>query len=99
MEDNKAVSDTNLMNNIMWIGKSRVKAVYYRPDGSKTLPLPADPWNKAMYLGKGLTLEPKGEDNVEISGIKCPYCDFEPKNALGLRTHLNTHVGKNKEGE
>jgi len=98
--DLKTASDVNINDNILWIGRRRERAVYYRPDGSQTLPLPADPFNQAIYKKKGFSLEPiRKEVDVVISGIKCPYCEFEPKNALGLRTHLNTHVSKIKEKE
>ena len=97
MVNTKAASDVNLMDNILWIGKKREKAVYYRADGTRTGLLPADPYSQLYYSNKGLSLEPvKEEVEVVISGIKCPYCGFEPKNALGLRTHLNTHISKSE---
>jgi len=95
----KEASDANINDNIYWIGKRRERAIYYRPDGTPTLPLPADPYNQTIYLKKGFSLKPKARDDVVVSGIKCPYCEFEPKNALGLRTHLNTHVGKIEKKE
>ena len=94
------LSDESINDNIFWIGRRRERAIYYRPDGTATLPLPADAYNQMYYKKKGFTLEPPIQEvDVAISGIKCPYCEFEPKNALGLRTHINTHVSKNKEKE
>lgn len=87
-----AVSDTNIQDNILNIGRRRERAIYYRKDGTPTNPLPADTYSQLYYIKKGFTLEAKGKE-VVISGIRCPYCGFEPKNALALRTHLNKHVG------
>ena len=94
------VLDAVPRDNIFWIGKRRQRSVYYRPDGTPTKPLPSDSLSQMHYRGKGFTLKPKSavpETKVEISGIKCPYCDFVPKNALSLRTHLNSHVKEKAE--
>jgi len=99
MDIPKEASDVSLQENIYHIGRRRERAIYYRPDGTPTGNLPADAFSQILYARKGFTLKPKGKEEVTISGIKCPYCDFEPKNAIGLRTHLNKHVGKIEKEE
>ena len=99
MDIPKDASDTKLERNIYNIGSRRERAIYYKPDGTKTSLLPADSLWKMHYMSKGFTLEPPKVKDIPISGIRCPYCDFEPKNALSLRTHMTKHVGKDKEKE
>ena len=81
-----------LDSTILNLNKSRQRAIYYRPDGTPTRPLPSDPSGQLYYLAKGFTLKKPGQAAVRESSGKCPFCDFEPKNALSLRTHLTKHV-------
>jgi hypothetical protein len=99
MDDYQRASDNNLLDNIINIGRRRERKIYYREDGSPTKELPADAYSQMYYRSKGFTLKPKARDDVVISGVRCPYCGFEPKNALSLRTHLTKHVNESKEGE
>lgn len=52
------ISDTNVRQNILNIGRRRERSPYYRPDGTKTRPLPSDAQNRMYYMAKGLTLVP-----------------------------------------
>lgn len=90
------LSDTNLSDNILNIGKRRERKVYYRPDGLPTGPLPADEQSVIHYMRKGFSLTPPGEKSERA---RCPFCDFKPENALGLRTHLTKHVNESKQEE
>ena len=81
---------------ILNIGRRRERAVYYRKDGAPTMPLPADPYSKAYYLGKGFTLKPAVTEQ-EGDTIKCPICEFEARNAFGLSSHLRKHTNEKKE--
>lgn len=97
---------------VLNLNRSRKKAIYYWPltmkDGHvewlPTTPLPADPQSIAMYFAKGFKakppegIPPKPEDT---SAIKCPFCDFKPESALGLRSHLRVHIDvhDNKENK
>jgi hypothetical protein len=98
MTEVKEMSDTNLLDNILNIGKSRERKVYYHKDGTPTKPLPADPYSLIYYMKKGLSVDNPVEEK-EPEKIKCPYCDFTPENALGLRTHLSKHVNESKNKE
>ena len=96
---------------IISLNKSRMRARYWRPvldrsgkpipdEWMETLPLPADPMSQMAYFGKGFKAARPDTKGVKIekSGeLQCPYCDFVPKNALGLRTHLGTHISKTNE--
>ena len=87
------VSDTDIKQNILNIGRRRERVIYYRPDGTPTLELPADPQSRMYYMMKGFTLKPKeGED-----GVKCPLCEFRSQSALGLRSHLRVHITETNE--
>ena len=89
------LSDTNILDNILNIGRSRQRAIYYRPDGTATLPLPADPYSKMYYLGKGFTLNPLQELKVQNSNpLLCPNCGFEAKTLFGLEVHKRKHSKK-----
>ena len=72
------------------LNKSRMRAIYYRPDGQPTTPLPADPYSIAYYFAKGL----KG---VPPKLVSCPECEFEAKSTFGLQSHLRTHNKSKKE--
>jgi len=98
MNEVKELSDTNLTDNILNIGRRRERRIYYRPDGIPTGPLPADTYSQIAYMKKGFTLSP-GKKDVEVTTIRCPYCDFEPKSAFGLQAHLKIHVNKSNEKE
>ena len=93
---------SEVTKNILNIGRRRERRVYYRPDGTPTLPLPANPEYIAHYLAKGWTLEPPIKEEVkevreqESSVTRCPYCSFEPKNAHGLIVHLKKHTKEEK---
>lgn len=92
------ISDDNILNNILNIGRSRERTIYYRQDGTATLPLPADPYNKAMYLAQGFTLTPPKKFDTK-EGVACPLCDFIAKDAFGLSVHLRTHTKESKKEE
>ena len=86
-------SDDNILLNILNIGRRRERVVYYRKDGTPTLPLPADPYSKIYYLAKGFTLKPSGQSGA----ITCPICGFEAKDVFGLQSHLRVHRKQEKE--
>jgi len=78
------------------LNKSRLRAIYYRKIGDNWAPtqlLPADSLSISHYLSKGFKAKPP-DGEPQQGSISCPYCEFEAKNALGLRTHLNKHVNK-----
>ena len=84
------------------VGESRMRAKYWRPlpDGSwvQTGWLPADQMSMAQYFAKGFKGKPPVDAPVsEPKGTTCPFCEFEPINALSLRTHLSKHVNEEKE--
>jgi len=82
-------SDTDLSRNIINIGRRRERAIYYRPDGQATQPLPADAYSKMYYTSKGFTLEPKG---AKKNGLLCPICNEDMVSASNLQVHLATHM-------
>ena len=91
-------------DNILNIGRSRMRATYLRPDGNLTTPLPADPYSVTYYFGKGFKAPPKETPKTEVVSevvqggtVRCPFCTFEAKGAQGLKMHLNIHLKSNKE--
>lgn len=84
------LSDTNILSNILNIGRRRERSIYYRPDGTPTSPLPADAYSKMYYLSKGFTLQ--AEKKVSEGGVACPLCEFIAKDAFGLSSHLRKHT-------
>lgn len=91
--------------NVLNIGRSRMRAIYYRPipqeDGSvdwmPTNPLPADPYNVAVYFRKGFKAKAPDGEQREDGLIKCPLCDFKAQSAFGLASHLRKHNKEKKE--
>ena len=91
------------------VGESRMRAKYWRPlpngEWVQTGWLPADQMSMAQYFGKGFKGKPPVGTPVDApvavleraATPTCPFCDFEPKNALSLRTHLTKHVKEDKE--
>ena len=94
------------------LNQRRTRRIFWKPikdekgqviDWIETKPLPADPYSIIYYMRKGFKIEnpltKKKDITLKETLIKCPYCDFVPKNAIGLRTHLNKHVAEieNKE--
>ncbi len=96
-----AVSDTNILENILNIGRRRERIIYYRKDGVPTLPLPADAYSRMYYLAKGFTTKPPGSGVKQEArdGVACPLCDFTAKDAFGLKSHLSKHIGKSNKEE
>ena len=91
------LSDTDINKNILNIGKRRIRAIYVRPDGKPTAPLPADPQSRMYYQGKGFKLQ---SELIPQSGggVTCPLCQATMQSALGLRSHLRVHINTvNKE--
>ena len=85
---------------IIRVGAHRMRTRYWRQmDGEwvQTQLLPADPLSVALYFSKGFRAKPPTNGETEES-ISCPFCEFKPKNALSLRTHLNKHVKSEKGG-
>jgi len=85
------------------LNKSRMRAVYYRQVFDKqgngewvpTTPLPADLFGQMQYFGKGFRAKPPVESTkVTTDEVSCPYCEFKPKSAFGLQSHLRTHIKK-----
>ncbi len=104
------LSDVDILKNVLNIGRRRERAIYYRPDGTPTLPLPADPYNKIYYLSKGFRLKPQKTNEPVVAGkgmvqtlsdglIHCPMpgCTFTTEKPLGLRSHLRVHITNEKE--
>lgn len=84
------------MNNpqILNIGRSREKAVYFRPNGTQTGLLPADSYSQQYYINKGFSL--KAPKKATEGLIGCPLCEFEAKSAFGLQAHLRIHTKEEK---
>ncbi len=85
---------------VLNLNKSRQRAVYYRLMGNdwvETRPLPADPFSISYYFAKGFRAQPPAEISVverPAGVILCPFCDFEAKSPLSLRSHLRKHIDK-----
>ena len=81
---------------ILNLNRSRMRAIYYRPNGQATSPLPADPYSQMYYFAKGFRAKPpKPEEKPEVSSsqetISCPECGFEAKSKFGLLAHQKKH--------
>ena len=85
--------------NILNINRSRERAVYFRSNGVRTLPLPSDPFSKAYYLAKGFTTTPITAKVQEGDSVKCPICEFVAQSAFGLSAHLRKHIKNEKKEE
>lgn len=103
------ISDTDIMSNILNIGRRRERIIYYRPDGQggfiPTCPLPADAFSKVYYMSKGFKTQMPEVKEVKEAVIKpieivndgkvhCPICQTGFESALGLRSHLRVHIEK-----
>ncbi len=95
------ISDSNIMDNILNIGRRRERVIYYRPDGTPTCPLPADAYSQLYYMRKGFTMKPpEVEVKKDIAdGIPCPLCEFKAKDAFGLSVHLRKHTKESEKEE
>ena len=85
---------------VLNIGEHRMRARYWREIGDEWVQtglLPADPMSINLYFSKGFKAKPPNGEEVKDTSVSCPFCEFKPKNALGLRTHLSIHVNKKKE--
>lgn len=74
---------------ILNLNRSRMRAIYYRPDGQATTPLPADPYSQAYYFAKGFRAKPPEVSSTET--FICPTCGFEAKSDFGLNSHMRKH--------
>ena len=91
-------------DSVLNLNKSRQRAVYYRPLGNSwvpTQPLPADPFSISYYFAKGFRAKPPA-DEPHIEGrsdgvTRCPFCEFEAKSPISLRSHLRKHITQTKE--
>ena len=97
------LSDTNIMSNILNIGRKRERIVYIKPNGSKTLPLPADPQSRMYYMQKGFKPDIPNKELEEQptsdGKVACPFCEFKTESAFGLSVHLKIHMKKEKVKE
>ena len=72
---------------ILNLNRSRMRAIYYRPDGQATSLLPADPYSQMYYFAKGF----KGKPTEVSSTFNCHTCGFEAKSEFGLQAHQRKH--------
>jgi len=76
---------------VLNLNRSRMRAIYYRPNGEPTLPLPADPYSQAYYFAKGFRAKPP--EGVSSTGetFICSVCGFAAKSEFGLKAHMRKH--------
>lgn len=96
-EINLTLAGLETKGGVLNIGRSRMRAIYRRPDGSLTTPLPADPYSQTYYFRKGFRAPtskvPTEVETVPPSNgkIACPLCSFKAESAFGLASHLRKH--------
>lgn len=80
---------------IMNLNRSRMRAVYYRPDNNGnwvgTTPLPADPFSQAYYFAKGFKAKPPENQPLSVGSLVCSECGFAAKSDFGLQAHKRKH--------
>jgi len=101
LEIENVITPSGPQHAVLNIGERRMRARYWREIGDKWVQtglLPADPMSVNLYFSRGFKAKPpKSNGDKEEGSVSCPFCEFKPKNALSLRTHLSIHINKKKE--